>query len=166
MAAELLRRRQASAASEAAHRGFDAKSRRFVFPARSKLSKAGHYSDATALLDGLRDEAGIDKLTRHDLRRSFGALMATLQVPEGIRSRFFNHSHANVTETYTQAEWALLREWMERIEQEMLARAPNVYNALKPVSWPMLPAPEPHVARPAKPRSGRPRKEPLESAEA
>lgn len=158
MAAELLRRRQASAADEAARRGFGAKSRQFVFPARSKLSKTGHYSDATALLDGLRDEAGIERLTRHDLRRSFGALMVSINVPEGIRSSFFNHSDANVTETYTQAEWALLRDWMGRIEQEMLSRAPNVYNALKPVSWPMLPAPAPHEPRPDKPRSGRPRK--------
>lgn len=158
MAVELLRRRQASAAEECARRGFEAKSRSFVFPARSKKSKSGHYSDATTLLDALRDEAGIDKLTRHDLRRSFGAMMTTMDVPEGVRKRFFNHTDASVTETYTRAEWTLLREWMVRIEQEILAKAPNVYNALKPVDWPMLAAREPHVSRAAKPRSGRPPK--------
>jgi integrase len=158
MATELLRRRQASAAEECARRGFDAKSRGFVFPARSKQSKSGHYSDATALLDALRDEAGIEKLTRHDLRRSFGAMMTTMDVPEGVRKRFFNHSDASVTDTYTRAEWAMLREWMTRIEQEILAKAPNVYNALKPVDWPMLAAPEPHVSRLSKPRPGRPKK--------
>ncbi|MGF6181255.1 integrase [Massilia sp. UYP32] len=158
MATELLRRRQASAAEECARRGFDAKSRGFVFPARSKQSKSGHYSDATTLLDAIRDEAGIEKLTRHDLRRSFGAMMTTLDVPEGVRKRFFNHSDASVTDTYTRAEWALLREWMTRIEQEILAKAPNVYNALKPVDWPMLAAPEPRVSRPARARPGRPRR--------
>jgi integrase len=158
MARELLRRRQMSAASESARRGFGAKSRAFVFPARSKLSKTGHYSDATALLDALRDEAGIEKLTRHDLRRSFGSMMTSLDVPEGVRKRFFNHVDASVSDTYTRAEWALLREWMARIEQEILAKGPNVYNALKPVDWPMLAAPEPHLSRPAKPRPGRPRK--------
>ena len=40
----------------------------------------------------------------------------------------------------------------------MLAKAPNVFNALKPADWPWLPAPEPHVCRPVKPRSGRPKK--------
>lgn len=157
MAVELLRRRQVSAAEECARRGFEAKSRAFVFPARSKHAKTGHYSDATALLDALRDEAGIGRLTRHDLRRSFGAMLESLDVPEGLRKRFFNHSDANVTDTYTKAEWAQLVEWMARIEQGILAKAPNVYNALKPVEWPMLPAPEPHVSRAAKPRSGRPK---------
>lgn len=158
MAQELLRRRQMSAAEETIRRGFGTKSRMFVFPARSKQSKTGHYSDATTLLDALRDEACIARLTRHDLRRSFGALMASIDVPDGIRKRFFNHADASVTDTYTKAEWAYLRTWMERIEQAILSRAPNVYNALKPVDWPMLDAPEPHVCRPPKPRSGRPRK--------
>lgn len=158
MAEELLRRRQASAAEEAARRGFGSKSRYHVVPARHINSKAGHYSDATALLDALRDEAGIDKLTRHDLRRSFGTMMTSLDVPEGIRKRFFNHADTSVTETYTAAEWALLRDWMCRIEQAILSKAPNVYNALKPADWPMLPAPKPHVSRPAKPRTGSPKK--------
>lgn len=165
MATELLRRRQVSAAQECARRGFEAKSRGFVFPARSKHAKSGHYSDATALLDALRDEAGIERLTRHDLRRSFGAMMESLDVPEGVRKRFFNHSDASVTDTYTKAEWALLVEWMARIEQGILAKAPNVYNALKPVDWPMLAAPEPHVSRAAKPRSGRPRKSEISTSE-
>ncbi len=45
-----------------------------------------------------------------------------------------------------------------RLEQAILSRAPNVYNALKPIDWPPLPAPEPHVYAPPKPRSGRPPK--------
>lgn len=161
MALELLRRRQISAADEAARRGFGTKSRRFVFPARSKFSKTGHYSDATDLLDALREEAGIERLTRHDLRRSFGAMLETMEVPKGIAKRFFNHADADVTDTYTKAEWAQLREWMVRIEQQILSRAPNVYNALKPTDWPMLPAAAPHVPRSPKPRSGRPRNNPL-----
>jgi hypothetical protein len=75
-----------------------------------------------------------------------------------VRKRFFNHTDASMTDTYTKAEWAILRDWMSRIEQEILAKALNVYNAVKPTEWPMLAAPEPHVSRPAKPREGRPRK--------
>lgn len=158
MTLELLRRRQKAAAEEALRRGFEAKSRQFVFPARSKYSKSGHYSDATDLLDDLREEIGLAKLTRHDLRRSFGAVMTTLGVEDVIKSRFLNHAHAKVTDTYTQAEWALLRTEMNRIEQGILLTAPNVYNALKPADWPAIAAPKPHVCRPPKPRTGRPSK--------
>jgi integrase len=158
MAAEILRRRQLSGAKEAFNRGLEAKSRPFVFPARNKTSKTGHYSDAKDLLGSLREEISVEKLTPHDLRRSFGAVTAKLSVDEGIKRRFFNHSRASVTDTYTQAEWALLREWMEKIEQAIIVSAPNVFNSLKPAGWPPIPAPEPHVCKPPKPRTGRPRK--------
>ena len=159
MALNLLRQRQKLAAEEVARRGFNAKSRPFVFPARSRFSSTGHYMDATDLLGRIRDEAGIARLTRHDLRRSFGSVMRSLGVDEGVKSRFFNHGSTNVTAIYTAAEWALLRREMERIEQAILVTAPNVFNALKPAEWPPLAAPDPHECKPAKPRSGRPRKD-------
>jgi|GEM_PF-408613 len=158
MAVELLRRRQVSAAEEAVRRGFAAKSRQFVFPAKNKTSKTGHYTDVKDLLDRIRDEVGLIKLNRHDLRRSFGAVMTSLDVPEAIKRSFFNHTAPNVTATYTKAEWELLRTWMERIEQSILSTAPNVFNSLKPVDWPPLAAPDPHVCMPPKPRPGRPSK--------
>ncbi|QYG04051.1 tyrosine-type recombinase/integrase [Massilia sp. NP310] len=158
MAAELMRQRQRAGAEESASRGFGLKSRQFVFPARSKQSKTGHYSDSTDLRSAIIEEAGIAKLTNHDLRRSFGAIMTTLHAPEPIKKGFFNHAASSVTEIYTPAEWDMRREWMQKIEQAILMKAPNVYNALKPVEWPPLPAPEPHVCRPPKPRTGRPRK--------
>ena len=158
MAAELMRQRQRAAAEEAARRGFGLKSSRFVFPARSTSSKTGHYSDATELRGAIIEEAGIHKLTNHDLRRSFGAIMTAINVPDAVKKAFLNHADRHVTDTYTRATHDLLREWMSKIEQAILSTAPNVYNALKPVDWPPLPAPEPHVCRPPKPRTGRPRK--------
>ncbi|MFM0298732.1 tyrosine-type recombinase/integrase [Paraburkholderia sediminicola] len=158
MAVELLRRRQEAAAEETLRRGFGAKSRDFVFPARSRFAKTGHYSNATALLAALREEVGIKKLNPHDFRRSFGAVTTSLDVPDTIKKRFLNHADAHVTDTYTRPEWTLLKNWIERIEQAILSKAPNVYNALRPVDWPPLPAPEPHVCKPPKPRSGRPPK--------
>ena len=85
MTTELLRRRQEAAAEETLRRGFGAKSRAYVFPARSKFSKSGHYSDATALLASLREESEIAKLAPHDLRRSFGAVMTSLDAPEAVK---------------------------------------------------------------------------------
>lgn len=158
MALELLRQRQRFAAEETIRHGFEAKPRPFIFPARSKYSSTGHYMDATDLLDDLREEIGVEKLSRHDLRRSFGAVMTSLGLDESIKKRFLNHAQANVTVFYTQAEWQLLRESMMKIEQAILSKAPNVFNALKPAGWPLLPARDPHVCRPPKPRTGRPRK--------
>lgn len=166
MALKLLNMRQVSAAEEAIRRGFGRKSRQFVFPAKSAQSKTGHYSDATDILDRVREEAAILRLNRHDLRRSFGAVMTTLSIPEAVQRSFLNHKDPNVTATYTRAEWALLRESIERIEQYILATAPNIYNSLKPIDWPPLPAPDPHVIAPPKPRTGRPPKAKTQAATA
>ncbi|MDP3493862.1 MAG: integrase arm-type DNA-binding domain-containing protein [Hyphomonadaceae bacterium] len=157
-ALELLRQRQRAAAKEAERRGFGAKSRKFVFPARSRSSNLGHYKDASDLLDDIREEIEVQKLTRHDLRRTFGRIAEHVGVPEGIIRYFLNHSDTTVTDRYTDAEWADLRMWMQKVEQEMLSKGPNVYNDLKPVDWPMMPAPPRHACRPPKPRTGRPRK--------
>lgn len=164
MAHALLKLRQTAAAQEAIKRGFNAKSRQFVFPARSIFSKSGHYSDATDLLDDLRQEIKVEKLNRHDLRRSFGAVMTKLLVPPVVQRQFLNHADANATDTYTKAEWEELRTWMAKIEQSILVTAPNVYNALKPSDWPALAAPEPHACRPPLPRTGRPKKPKAEDA--
>jgi len=158
MTLNLLKTRQSGAAEEVVRRGFQSKSRPFVFPARSQFSKSGHYSDSTALLGELKQEVGLVSLNGHDFRRTFGAVMTNINVPESIQRRFFNHSRADVTDRYNPAEWAILREWMTKIEQAILTLAPNVFNALKPVEWQPLPAPAPHVCREVKSRTGRPRK--------
>ncbi|MCE3608039.1 tyrosine-type recombinase/integrase [Massilia sp. P8910] len=155
----LMVQRQKASVRELHDRGHGAKSRNFVFPARSKQSKTGYYSNPDDLRAAVMEEAGVLKLTNHDLRRSFGTLMTSIRVPEKIQGMFFNHAHATVTDRYNAAEWEDLRDWMCKIEQAMLMLAPNVYNALKPTDWPPLPAPDPHICRPPAPRTGRPRKE-------
>jgi integrase len=155
---ELLRRRRASSAEEAMRRGVGAKSRKFAFPSRNRTSKTGHYSDSTSLLRTIREEAGIAALTGHDLRRSFGSMMASLHVPVGVRKSLFNHAKSDVTDLYTDEEWKILEYWVVKIEEGIFSKAPNVYNSLKPTSWAMLSPREPHVPRPALPRTGRPAK--------
>ena len=165
MALRLLDLRQQSAARESLERNMLAKSRRFVFPARNRNSKTGHYSDANTLLGSIVAEMGrikpglgVVKLNPHDLRRSFGAVMTNLELSESVKKTLLNHYGGDVTATYTKAEWEKLKGEMARIEQAIFKTAPNVYNALKPVDWPPLVAVEPHVPLPPKPRSGRPRK--------
>ena len=94
-----------------------------------------------------------------------GAVMVALSVPETIQSRLFNHTSATprdngaaVTAKYSQPEWALLREWAEKIQDYIFSTAPNVFNSLRSADRQPLPAPNPHVPTPPKSRSGRPRK--------
>jgi integrase len=152
--------------------GFGRKGRLWVFPARNKYSATGHYQDGSYLLDAIASEVGIDVLNPHDLRRSMGAVMVALSVPDGIQSRLFNHTRAThrddaaaaVTARYTQPEWALLREWAEKIQNYIFSAAPNVYNSLRPADWQPLPAQDPHVPTPPKSRTGRPRKTNVEES--
>lgn len=158
-AMELLRRRQRESAEESSKRGFG-KSRRFVFPAKSRLSKTGHYNDAQDLLGRIREEAGIPTLTRHDFRRTFGATAVhAAGLSKAMTAQLLNHGRVDVTDRYTEAEWSLLKDAMQRIENALLTTAPNLYNSLKPIDWPPLQAPEPHKLAPVKPRTGRPRKD-------
>ncbi len=154
----LLELRREAAARETLAHGFDDVRRRFVFPAKSKRSNSGHYSDAQDLLARLRDEAKLDRLTRHDLRRTFGRVCDEIGVPKTVTKRLLNHAKSEATDFYTEPEWQFVQEWMQKIEDTVLMAAPNVYNALRPADFPPLPAPEPHRLTPVKPRSGRPRK--------
>lgn len=155
-AVELLRRRQEEAAESL---GETHASRKWVFPARNKKNQAGHYKDAQDLLGRIREIAGIPVLTRHDLRRSFGSILTTLEVPDRIGQRFMNHDQAATHNLYTAAEWRLMQRWMSKIEEAILIRGPNVWNSLKPENKSPLPAqPLPEVPK-DKPRTGRPKKE-------
>lgn len=162
----LFRKRRDEGAQRTLKEGFGRKGRRWVFPARNKLSSTGYYQDGSYLLDAIASEVGIDVLNPHDLRRSMGAVMVALSVPEVIQSRLFNHTWATqrddpaaaVTARYSQPEWALLREWAEKIQDYIFSTAPNVYNSLRPADQQPLPAKDPHVPTPPKTRSGRPRK--------
>lgn len=155
---ELLRLRSEEAAEMIEDNKMTFQARKWVFPARNRQNRAGHYKDAKDLLDRIRDIAQIPVLTRHDLRRSFGTVLEALEAPQSVSKRFMNHDQAETHNRYTQAEWERLRKWMERIEEAILIKGPNVWNVLKPLEKSPLPA-EPLPSVPEdKPRTGRPRK--------
>jgi len=166
----ILKRRREEAAEESLEKGLGRKGRKWVFPARNKHSRTGYYSDGGYLLDAIAAEVGIPYLNPHDLRRTMGSVMIALDVPGAIQSSLFNHtkasardlrkddSAASVTALYSRPEWALLREWADKVQEYIFAAAPNLYNSIKPEGYPPLPAPDPHVPTPPKPRTGRPRK--------
>lgn len=109
-------------------------SRQWVFPARSPRSKTGHYSDPQTLLRYVREEAGIDVLRSHDLRRTFGRITEDLGFPPSTIKRLMNHSSlADPTTRYTDQTWRRLQQRMTRVEEVVLGSSPMVYNALRPI---------------------------------
>lgn len=110
----------------------------FVFPAENRRSETGHYSDAGTLLDYIRQDAGIEQLTQHDFRRTFGRVAETLQLPELAIKRLMNHQADGITDRYTDPEWREMKKRLQRMEDAILATAPRVYNALKPSTKPPM----------------------------
>ena len=143
MALKLLQMRQEQLAQEFENnppaKGHSPIRRNFVFPAQNKTSKTGCYTDPTEMLASVMRDAGIEKVTPHDLRRSFGRVAESLNISTTMISNLLNHGAGSVTRRYTEAEWRRLSETMERIEQTILSYAPRVYNALRPLSAPPLP---------------------------
>jgi len=103
---------------------------KWVFPARSKRSKIGHYSDSKSLREYLCQEAGILKLGMHDLRRTFGRVAEEL-VSYAVVKRLLNHRNTtDPTERYAEPDQERIFEALQRIELHMLMTAPKLYNVL------------------------------------
>lgn len=102
----------------------------WVFPARSKRSKIGHYSDSKSLREYLCMEAEIVKLGMHDLRRTFGRVAEEL-TSYAVVKRLLNHRNTtDPTERYAMPDQDRVFEALQRIELHMLMTAPKLYNAL------------------------------------
>lgn len=132
-ALEMLQRRHEMAAET------EQKNRIWVFPARSKFSKIGCYSSSKALLNGIRETAGIPRLATHDLRRTFGSVVEGLGLPHYSTKRLLNHGVlSDPTSFYASPDWKRLGEYMVRTEDALLRTSPVVYNALRPIGTPPI----------------------------
>ncbi len=113
--------------------------RRFVFPARSKFSKTGHYSDARSLLHYICQAADVKRMGLHDLRRTLGRVAEEL-TSYAVVKRLLNHKiTTDPTSRYTEVEWNRLVQVEQEIELFVLATAPRLYNILLVGKRPPLP---------------------------
>lgn len=103
---------------------------KWVFPARSKRSKAGHYSDSKSLREYLCTEAEIVKLGMHDLRRTFGRVAEELTSYAVVKKLLNHRNTTDPTERYAVPDEDRVYEALQRIELHMLMTAPTLYNAL------------------------------------
>ncbi|MBS1955267.1 MAG: tyrosine-type recombinase/integrase [Cyanobacteria bacterium SZAS-4] len=95
----------------------------FVFPGKGKT---GHLVDPKKSWTTLRKRIGLKDVTIHDLRRSFGAALASNNVNVAIIKNSLNHKDLKTTlkvyalttqKAQLQAKQSIHKAWRERIEQ-------------------------------------------------
>lgn len=90
----------------------------------TELSASGHIAEPSKAHDRACKAAGIDDLTLHGLRRSFGTLAEWVEVPTGIVAQLMGHKPSATAEKhYRVRPLDLLRLWHERIECWVLVEA-------------------------------------------
>lgn len=90
----------------------------------SPTAKSGHLVEPRAQHTRALKVAGIDGLTLHGLRRSFGTLSEWVEVPAGIVAQIQGHKpSATVEKHYRQRPLDLLKQWHTKIESWVLEQA-------------------------------------------
>lgn len=112
---------------------------KWVFPARSKFSKTGHYTDGRSLLKYICEDAEIGLIANHDLRRTFGRVAEELTTYGVVKRLLNHHRNSDSSERYTEVEEGRVRESLQSIELHILMKAPTVYNALLATKYSPLP---------------------------
>lgn len=122
-AVEILKRRHAGPAGETD----------FVFPGRGD---AAHLGELKHVWRTICDEAGLDGLTIHDLRRTQGSIQAQQGVNTFLVGAALCHSDPNVTAIYTHASGLdETRGNMERANRAMLNTATDEAVELTLAEW-------------------------------
>ncbi|WP_264629578.1 tyrosine-type recombinase/integrase [Marinobacter sp. ES-1] len=90
----------------------------------SPTAKSGHLMEPRAQHTRALKVAGIEGLTLHGLRRSFGTLSEWVEVPAGIVAQIQGHKpSATVEKHYRQRPLDLLKQWHTKIETWVLEQA-------------------------------------------
>lgn len=90
----------------------------------SPTAKSGHLVEPRAQHTRALKVAGIEGLTLHGLRRSFGTLSEWVEVPAGIVAQIQGHKpSATVEKHYRQRPLDLLKQWHTKIESWVLEQA-------------------------------------------
>lgn len=94
----------------------------WVFP--SSTSASGRLREPAIQHRGACAAAGVEGLTIHGLRRSFGTLSEWVECPVGIVAQIMGHKPSATAEKhYRRRPVDLLRQWHTKIEGWMLAEA-------------------------------------------
>ncbi len=87
-------------------------------------SASGRITDPSIAHKNACQAAGLDDLTLHGLRRSFGTLAEWVEVPAGIAAQLMGHKPSATAEKHYRARpLDLLRVWANKIEAWILEQA-------------------------------------------
>jgi integrase len=90
----------------------------------SPTAESGRLQDPRSQHKAACEAAGIDGLTLHGLRRSFGTLCEWVEVPVGIVAQLMGHKPSATAEKhYRRRPLDLLRQWHTKIEAWILKQA-------------------------------------------
>lgn len=90
----------------------------------SKTAESGYLQEPSKQHKSACKAAGIDGLTIHGLRRSFGTLSEWVECPDGIAAQIQGHAPSATREKhYIRRPIDLLRKWHTKIEDWILAEA-------------------------------------------
>lgn len=90
----------------------------------SKTAESGYLQEPSKQHKSACKAAGIDGLTIHGLRRSFGTLSEWVECPDGISAQIQGHAPSATREKhYIRRPIDLLRKWHTKIESWILAEA-------------------------------------------
>jgi integrase len=97
----------------------------FVFSTpRPAASKVGYVTEPRRAHNRALDTAGIEGLTLHGLRRSFGTLAEWVEAPTGVVAQIMGHKPSALAEKhYRRRPLDLLRLWHTKIEGWILEQA-------------------------------------------
>ena len=98
----------------------------FVF---ASTGKAGRISDARSSHAAALQEAGIEHLTFHGLRRSFSLLGEAAGAPAGAIAQIMGHKPSATAEGYRPRSVDALRPFLARIEEHILDLAGVQYDS-------------------------------------
>ena len=95
---------------------------RYVFA--SKTAKSGYIQEPRKAHNRACETAGIEGLTLHGLRRSFGTLSEWIEAPTGVVAQIMGHKPSAIAEKhYRRRPLDLLRLWHIKIESWVLEQA-------------------------------------------
>jgi len=96
----------------------------FVFSSPRKNARLGYITEPRRAHKRACDAAGIEGLTLHGLRRSFGTLSEWIEAPTGVVAQIMGHRPSALAEKhYRRRPLDLLRLWHTKIEGWILEQA-------------------------------------------
>ena len=94
----------------------------------------GAVGDLRGVIGRICEAIGIDRITAHDLRRTYSVAATKALVPEVVRSMLLGHSLGDIGDKYAKPIRAELPQYAERVEAQLMTVAPDG-EALSDTSW-------------------------------